>query len=90
MNRYLTPAITSIAIFMLCIALLLVEQRNNMDKVILFVCLAYALICLFFLIFQIIAFVKAHTEYDEEAEDIKYQVLRAEGIPYDKDHEESL
>ena len=55
-----------------------------MDRIVLFVCLGYALVCLFFLIFQIIAFIKAHTDYDEEVEDIKYQVFRAEGIPYDE------
>lgn len=84
MNRYLTPAITSIAVFMLCISILFVEQKNTMNSVILYVCLAYALVCLAFLMFQIYAFVKAHTEYDEEVEDVKYQVFRAEGISIDK------
>ena len=88
MNRYLTPAIVSIAVFMLCISILLVEQKNQMDSIILFICLGYALTCLFFLIFQIIAFIKVHTDYDEEIEDIKYQVFKAEGIPYDEVKEE--
>ena len=85
MNRYLTPSITAIAIFMFCIAVLLVEQKNHMDSVILYVCLGYAIVCLLFLIFQIVAFVKAHAEYDEEVEDVKYQVFEAEGIKIDKD-----
>ena len=84
MNRYLTPAITAIAIFMLCMAILFVEQKNQMDSVILSVCLAYAVICLLFLIFQIIAFVKAHTDYDEEVENVKYKVFEAENIKLDE------
>ena len=66
MNRYLTPAIVSIAVFMLCISILFVEQKNQMNSIILYVCLGYAVVCLLFLIFQIIAFIKAHTDYDEE------------------------
>ncbi len=85
MNRYLTPAITAIAVFMLCIAILIVEQKDNMNSVILYVCLGYAVVCLFFLIFQIFAFVKAHTDYDEEVEDVKYQVFEAEGISINKE-----
>lgn len=84
MNRYLTPAIMAIAIFMLCIAILFVEQKNQMDGMILYVCLAYAVICLLFLIFQIIAFVKAHTDYDEEVENVKYKVFEAENIKWDE------
>ena len=85
MNRYLTPAITGIAVFIFCIAVLMVEQRSRMDRMVLYVCLAYAMVCLFFLIFQMIAFVKAHTDYNEEIEDVKYQVFEAEGIELPKE-----
>jgi predicted ferric reductase len=85
MNRYLTPAITAIAVFILCISILFAEQKDTMSSVILYVCLSYALVCLLFLVFQIFAFVKAHTDYDEEVEDVKYQVFRAEGIHIEKE-----
>lgn len=85
MNRYLTPAVTSIAVFMLCMAILFTEKKGQMDSIILYVCLGYAIVCLLFLIFQVVAFIKAHTHYDEEIEDIKYDVFRAEGIPIDKE-----
>jgi hypothetical protein len=41
----------------------------------------YALICFAFLIFQLYAFVRAHTDYNEEVENIKYRVFEVEGIP---------
>lgn len=85
MNRYLTPAIISITVFLFCTSILFVEQKNTMDSVVLYVCLAYALLCLAFLIFQIYAFIKAHVEYDEDAELIKYRVFEAEGIEIIKD-----
>ena len=85
MNRHLTPAITSISVFLLCMAILFVEQKDTMTSIVLYVCLGYALVCLLFLIFQIFAFFKAHTDYDEEVEDVKYKVFKAEGIPYEKE-----
>lgn len=85
MNKYLTPAITSISVFLLCISILFVEQRDTMSSIVLYVCLAYALVCILFLVFQVIAFIKAHTDYDEEVEDVKYDVFRAEGISIPKE-----
>lgn len=82
MNRYLTPAITSIAVFLLCISILFVEQKSKMNSVVLYVCLGYALLCLFFLFFQIYAFFKAHTDYDPEVEEAKYQVFDAEDVEF--------
>ena len=85
MNRYITPSITAITVFILCMAILLAEQKSTMDSVILYTCLGYALVCLLFLVFQMLAFVRAHTDYDEEAENVKYQVFHAEGIPVPKE-----
>ena len=87
MNKYLTPAITSITVFLLCIAILMVEQRNTMDAFVLYTCLGYALLCLLFLLFQMVAFIQAHIHYDEEIEDIKYRVLEAEGIAFERTEE---
>lgn len=85
MNRYLTPAIVSITVFLFCVSVLMIEQKDKMNSIILYTCLGYAMVCLFFLIFQIFAFIRAHAEYDEEVEDVKYQVFRAEGIEIEKE-----
>lgn len=84
MNKYLTPAIVSISVFLLCISILFNNQKNNMNAVVLYVCLGYAGLCLLFLIFQVVAFVRAHTHYDEEVENVKYQVFEAEGIEIER------
>lgn len=89
MNRYLTPAITSIMVFILLIAILFVELESETDRIIMGVCFVYALMCFLFLIFQLFAFIKAHVDYDEETESIKYKVLQAEGIPI-HEHREIL
>ncbi len=81
MNKYITPSITAITVFILCMAILLVEQKDTMDGVILYTCLGYAVVCLLFLFFQMLAFVRAHADYDEEVERVKYQVFEAEGLP---------
>ena len=85
MNKYLTPSIVSITIFLFCISVLFLEQKDVMSSVILYVCFGYALLCLFFLFFQIYAFIKAHVDYDEDIENVKYQVFEAEGIKVEKE-----
>ncbi len=85
MNRYLTPAIVSISVFMFCVSVLFIDQKDTMNSIVLYVCLGYALLCLAFLIFQIYAFIKAHVDYDEDVEMVKYKVFEAEGISIDKE-----
>jgi len=93
MKRLPVASITSIGVFVVCMAFLFLPERANMDNTILLVCGGYGLVCLLFLFFQLYAFVKAHTEYHEEVEAIKYKVFEVEGIPLKEvmgDHEKEI
>ena len=81
MKKIPAASFMAIGVFLVCMAFLFFPERNNMDNTILIVCGSYSLICLLFLFFQLYAFVKAHTEYHEEVEAIKYKVFEVEGIP---------
>lgn len=59
---------------------LFLPQYANLDNGLFIICIGYGLVCLFFLFFQLYAFVKVHTNYDEDIEKIKYQVFELEGI----------
>jgi 1,4-dihydroxy-2-naphthoate octaprenyltransferase len=68
----------SIGVFSFCVALLWIGQAEQMNSMIAWIGGAYALLCFGFLIFQMVAFVKAHTKYDQEIEEVKYEVHELE------------
>lgn len=68
----------SIGVFSFCVALLWIGQGDEMGSMIAWIGGAYALLCFAFLIFQMVAFVKAHAKYDHEIEEVKYQVHELE------------
>lgn len=70
--------IIAILVFLLCMLILWVTQKGEMNTVIMAVSGIYGIICFSFLLFQLYAFVWAHTHYDEDVENIKYQVFEAE------------
>lgn len=79
--KYKLPSFIAIGVFLTCMFALFIPEAGNMNKVIFLTTLGYGMVCIFFLIFQLWAFVKAHAEYDEPTEKIKYKVFEAEGIP---------
>lgn len=81
MKKSPIASITTIVVFLVLAGLLFYPEAKNMNTTILLVCGAYTLVCLLFLFFQLYAFVKAHTDYEEEVEAIKYKVFEVEGIP---------
>ena len=81
MKKYPISALTAIGVFLICMLAIFLPKGGEMDNTGLFICAVYAFVCFAFLIFQLYAFVRAHTDYDEETESIKYRVFEAEGIP---------
>jgi len=59
---------------------LFTTERESLNQAIIIICSVYSLICFSFLLFQLYAFYKAHVEYDEKVENIKFKVFEAEGI----------
>ena len=81
MKKFPLASVTAIGVFIVCMSFLFLPEGRNMNKTIMLVCGLYGSVCLLFLFFQLYAFVKAHTEYDEGVESIKYKVFEVEGIP---------
>jgi peptidoglycan biosynthesis protein MviN/MurJ (putative lipid II flippase) len=80
-KKFLAPAFTALTVFVLSMIALFFEFYDDMNTMVLAICLGYAFLCLVFLIFQLYAFIRAHMDYDEEVEMVKYQVFDAEGMP---------
>ena len=81
MKNFRLPSYIAIGVFITCMAALFIPEAGQMNKIIFLTTLGYGLVCIVFLGFQLWAFMKAHAEYDEKTEDIKYRVFEAEGIP---------
>lgn len=81
MKKYPIASLTAIAVFIICLIALFLPNSGEMTSAGAIICAAYAIVCLLFLFFQLYAFVKSHTDYDEETERIKYRVFEVEGIP---------
>ncbi len=81
LKKYPISALTAIGVFIICLLGIFLPKGGEMNKTGIFICAGYALVCMAFLLFQLYAFVQAHTEYNEETEAIKYKVFEAEGIP---------
>ncbi|MGB0452288.1 MAG: hypothetical protein ACPGJV_01135 [Bacteriovoracaceae bacterium] len=77
-NFYRIPFFIALTVFCTCVSIIYVTDKENMNASIYLVSGIYSFICLSFLLFQLYAFVKAHTDYDEDVEDIKYAVFEAE------------
>lgn len=80
-NQYKLPSYIAIGVFITCMLALFIPEAGNMNWTIFTICLIYGIVCVLFLIFQLFAFVKAHSEYDEDVEKVKYKVFEVEGIP---------
>ena len=78
--RYKLPSYIAIGVFLTCMLALFIPELDNMNQVIFMTTLGYGLVCIVFLFFQLWAFVRAHAEYDESIEEVKYKVFEAEGI----------
>jgi hypothetical protein len=81
LKKYPIASLTAIAVFIICLLGIFLPEGGEMSTAGAIICAGYAVICLMFLLFQLYAFVRAHTDYDEESEKIKYRVFEAEGIP---------
>ena len=81
LRKYPIASLTAIAVFIICMVALFLPNSGEMTSVGAIICAGYAIVCLLFLFFQLYAFVKSHTEYDEATESIKYRVFEVEGIP---------
>lgn len=81
MKKYPVASLTAIAVFIICLLGIFLPEGGDMSGAGVVICAGYAIICLLFLIFQLYAFVRAHTDYDEATENIKYRVFEVEGIP---------
>ena len=75
---YKIPAFIAISVFVTCMSILFISEKDEMNQMIYMVSSVYALVCLLFLLFQLYAFVQAHTDYDEDIENVKYRVFEAE------------
>ncbi len=80
LKKYPIASLTAIAVFIICLIALFLPNSGEMTGAGVIICAGYAIVCLLFLFFQLYAFVKSHTDYDEETESIKYRVFEAEGI----------
>ena len=75
---YKTPLIISVSVFSLCMTLLWVMHVEELNTRVALMGASYALICFAFLVFQIMAFARAHIYYDEDVENIKMKVFEVE------------
>ena len=75
---YRLPLFIALGVFCVSMLFLWVGHIHEVNQVLAFVGASYALICFAFLVFQIYAFVKAHVDYNEDVEKVKYDVFRAE------------
>lgn len=77
-QKYATPFVIAISVFSSSMIFLWVSHSDEMTSSIAWLGAGYAIICLSFLIFQIVAFVRAHVVYDEDVESIKLKVFEIE------------
>jgi hypothetical protein len=78
------PLIIAISVFSISMVFLWAVHYSEMNKSIILIGGAYALMCFVFLVFQIVAFVRAHIIYDEDVESIKLKVFEVEQDEYKK------
>jgi len=81
LKKYPIASLTALGVFLVCMLALFLPESGEMNSVGILISAGYAFVCLLFLIFQLYAFVRAHTDYDEATENIKYRVFEVEGIP---------
>lgn len=84
-KKYLIPGFIAMGVFLTCMGFIFLGRGSALDNSIIIVSLFYGVICFAFLIFQMVAFVRAHYEYDEDVEKVKYDVFHAEGVSYEED-----
>lgn len=77
-RMYKLPLLIAISVFSISMIFLWVVHYSEMNKSIIFIGGGYALMCFVFLVFQIMAFVRAHIVYDEDVEGIKLKVFEVE------------
>lgn len=75
---YRTPLFIAMGVFLTCMLVIWVLDSANLDSTILVVGVSYAVICFLFLVFQLVAFIRAHLSYDEDIENVKFKVLEIE------------
>lgn len=78
------PLIIAVSVFSISMIFLWVVHYSEMNRSIVLIGGGYAVMCLVFLVFQIMAFVRAHIVYDEDVEGIKFKVFEAERDEYKK------
>ena len=78
------PLLISISVFSISMIFLWVVHYSEMNKAIIWIGGGYAFMCFAFLVFQILAFVKAHVIYDDDIESIKMKVFMVEHDEYSK------
>jgi hypothetical protein len=78
------PLLIAISTFSISMIFLWVIHYSEMNKTIILVGGGYALMCFAFLVFQIMAFVRAHIIYDEDVEGIKMKVFEVEQDEFKK------
>ncbi len=67
------------ALFSLSVIALWVVAVGDSNRVVAFIGAGYALCCFAFLVVQLVAFVKAHADYDQGIEQPKFDLLQVEG-----------
>ena len=75
---YKLPLLIGVSVFSISMIFLWVVHYSEMNKSIIIIGGGYALMCMMFLVFQIVAFVRAHIIYDEDIEGIKLKVFEVE------------
>jgi hypothetical protein len=66
------------AVFSLTIVALWVVSIRKSSEAVAFIGAGYALLCFAFLVAQIVAFVKAHVDFDQTVEQPKFDILKLE------------
>ena len=77
-KAYRLPLILAALVFSLSVIGLWVSYREQLNTSMALIGGGYAVLCFFFLLFQIFTFIKAHVDYDEDIELVKYDVFKAE------------
>lgn len=66
------------AVFSLTIVALWVVSVRKSSEAVAFIGAGYGLLCFAFLVAQIVAFVKAHVDYDQTVEQPKFDIMKLE------------
>lgn len=77
-QNWRSPLVLISAIFSLSVVFLWVLALRHSQQVVALIGAGYAVLCMGFLIAQMVSFVRAHMDYDRTVEQPKFDILRLE------------